>query len=85
MFTTLNMLIYVCAKTMFDDLKYFQIGALWMNKGCTMELQCVVCQSCNRPVGEIVARASTCEDGYYCSSVNGVANCQIGMFTGCSI
>ncbi|KAI0235586.1 Zonadhesin [Lamellibrachia satsuma] len=59
-----------------DNGVHYAIGAQWLNDGCTMELECVVCQSCNRPVGEIVARASTCEEGYYCSSVNGVAHCQ---------
>ncbi|KAI0240831.1 Zonadhesin [Lamellibrachia satsuma] len=60
-----------------DNGVHYAIGAHWLNEDCTTVSECVVCQSCNRPIGEIVVRATTCKDGYYCSIVKGVAYCQL--------
>ena len=57
----------------------FQIGAEWMSEDCSLMLYCVVCESCNRPVGEIHNNATRCYDGFVCVNADGVSQC-LGMW-----
>ncbi|KAI0218708.1 hypothetical protein LSAT2_029577 [Lamellibrachia satsuma] len=56
----------------------FLIGANWMNEDCSMQLSCVVCETCTRPVGKIVTEAMECDDGEECVRKDGVSHCQNG-------
>ena len=49
-----------------------------MNEDCSMQLSCVVCKTCTRPVGEIVTEAMGCDDGEECVRKDGVSHCQNG-------
>ena len=41
-----------------------------------MQLSCVVCASCQRPVGEITSSAAQCDAGEICVKVDGLSQCQ---------
>ena len=61
---------------MTDSVISFQIGDKWMNGDCSMQLSCVVCASCQRPVGEISSQVAQCDAGANCVEVDDVSQCQ---------
>ncbi|KAK2150453.1 hypothetical protein LSH36_404g01019 [Paralvinella palmiformis] len=55
-----------------------KIGSTWWSADCTIEYRCVLCQTCNLPVGQIVSSNASCEDDHICVQQDNYGMCEPG-------